>query len=192
PAVAAQRVCQQAQAAAQVEQRRLVAAQRVEYPRVQRIGAQFGQGVVVVVAVAQRPFGQEGAGDAPGGVGIHRPRGAVVHGADSNPRATGRASCAQAAYIAADGCRPSSASIAGSAPCARLCAVTSTKATPRPSQASRARALNASSSRATCVRSRPDWRANGVTPQSGIDSTRTRSARPPANPIARSSSSPNC
>src|SRR5690606_646955 len=190
--VAAQRVRQQAEPAAQVDQRRGVPAQQVEHARVQRVGAQLRQRVVVVVAVAERALGQEGAGDAPGGFRLHGPRDGPVHGRDSSPRATGSASCAQAVYIAAEGCRPSSASIAGLAPWARLCAVTSTKATPRPSQVSRATALKASSSRATWSRSRPDWRANGVTPQSGIDSTSTRSARPPANPIARSSRPANC
>ena len=43
-------------------------------------------------------------------------------------------------YIAADGCSPSSASIAGSAPRARVTAVMSTKATPRCAQTSRAAA----------------------------------------------------
>ena len=61
----------------------------------------------------------------------------------------------------------------------------------RAAQAPRAAALQASSSSAMRMRSRPDWIANGVTPQSGIDSTSTRSARPLAKPVARASRASN-
>jgi len=71
-------------------------------------------------------------------------------------------------------------------------AVRSTKATPCASHTALAAALKASSSRAIKALSRPDDLPKRVAPQSGIDSTSTRSARPCAKPTARSSSVANC
>ena len=68
--IGAQGVGEQAQPAAQVQQRRLAAAQRRQRARIQRIGAQLGLRVVVVVAIAVPALGQEGAGDARGVVAI--------------------------------------------------------------------------------------------------------------------------
>ena len=59
----------------------------------------------------------------------------------SSPFATGNASRVHSAYINADGCSPSSASIAGSAPRVRDTSAMSTKATPCAAQASRAAPL---------------------------------------------------
>ena len=60
---------------------------------------------------------------------------------DSMRRTAGSANRAHSAYIAAEGCRPSSASIAGSAPRARLTGAISMKATPRSAQIFAAAAL---------------------------------------------------
>src|SRR5690606_14409643 len=194
--VQAQRVQQQAQAAAEVEHRRGGAAQGLEHAGIQRVGAQLGERVVVVVAVAVEALRQEGARDGAGLRGRERgvggPEGhGVVLGGWSRRRATGRARRVHSAYMETEGCRPSSASMPGSAPRARLAGVMSTKATPRAAQAWRAAALQASSSRAMAATSRPEAAPNGVTPQSGMESTSTRSARPPAKPIARPSRAAN-
>ena len=106
----------------------------------------------------------------------------------SNVRATGSAACVHNVYIAADGCKPSAASISAFAPCSRDTGVMSTNATPSFSHILRAAALNASISLPMVAASRWSLAAKGVTPQSGIDSTSTRPARPFACRIARCSS----
>ncbi|MNM73713.1 hypothetical protein D3C81_854530 [compost metagenome] len=132
-AIAAQRMRQQAEPAAHVEQRRAAATQGLQHARVERIAAQFEQGVEVVTTVAPGPLRGEGAGDGTRIIGRHgRMLGAAVHssaGACSSCTATGSACSTQRRYISAEGCRPSSTSIAGLAPSSRLVAVISTKAT---------------------------------------------------------------
>ena len=67
----------------------------------------------------------------------------------------------------------------------------SNQATPAASASSRLTALNASISAAIRALSRPVRVANGVTPQSGIETTNTRDGSPPASATARSSSPSN-
>ncbi len=99
-------------------------------------------------------------------------------------RASGRASLAHRSYIAPDGWSPSPASNAESLPAMRDSGVTSTYLAPARAASSWFAALNApiSSDMRDC--SRPS--ANGVTLQSGMESTMTRRLSPPANPTARS------
>ena len=116
-AVQAQRVRQQAQAAAEVEHRRVAAAQRLSTPGYSGSLPSLARRVVVVVAIAERLPRQEGAGDAAWrwrgrtaacGQAVHRRASpAAWRARPAMPAASIRA------YIAAEGCRPSSASIAG-------------------------------------------------------------------------------
>src|SRR5690606_13108546 len=162
-------VRQQAQAAAQVQQRHGGALQGGAHTWVQRNAAQLGTRVEVVVAVAQDGAGQERGGDAPRAAGIQRCaciHGPCVHRASASHTA-GRSSAAHSAYIAAEGCRPSAASIAASPPRARLTGAMSTQCAPARSAWAWHTALKASICAATCAGSRPSAWANGVTPQSG-------------------------
>jgi hypothetical protein len=97
----AQRMREQADAAAQVEQRRVAAAQRIDHARIQRIAAQLGARVVVVGAVAVPAVRQEMAGDAQRSVAVERPAGdgdrRRRHRGASNRRATGSARRVQSA-----------------------------------------------------------------------------------------------
>src|SRR5690606_34408008 len=192
-ALVLQGVGQQADAAAQVQQRAGGVAQGRAHARVQRVPAQLRPGVVVGVAVAQQGAGQEAAGDTRSGVPRQRSRlgsGHRVHGVllpCRMARAAGNASRAHRVYRAAEGCRPSSASMPGSAPRARLTGPMSTQCAPARAASSRQMALKASIWVATRARSRPWAKANGVTPQSGIASTSTRAGSPPAKPAARRS-----
>lgn len=77
-----------------------------------------------------------------------------------------------------DGCKPSPASSSGRCVASRVSGVMSMKATPASAHNVRAAALWASISRATVAASRPIPAANGVTPQSGIDSMTTRRGSP--------------
>src|SRR5690606_25691092 len=139
-AVGPQRMRQQSQPATEVQQRRGRATQCVADAGVQRVAAELGAAVVVVPAVAQRMAGSERGGDRACRRGAHR-SGGGRHGVASIARATGNACCAHNSYIAADGCRPSSTTIAASPPCARLLPVMSTKATPCSAHSAAAMAL---------------------------------------------------
>src|SRR5690606_12038634 len=141
------------------------------------------------VAVAVEALRQEGARDGAGLRGRERgvggPEGhGVVLGGWSRRRATGRARRVHSAYMETEGCRPSSASMPGSAPRARLAGVMSTQATPRAVQAWRAAALQASSSRAMAATARPEAAPSGVVPQPGLERAGTRAARQAASPVA--------
>src|SRR5690606_5249513 len=192
-ALVVQGMGQQADAAAQVQQRPGGVAQRFAHARLQRVAAQLRPRVVVVVPVAQQGAGQERTGDAFGGVPRQRSRLGSGHRLQrgllpcSAARAAGSASADHRAYMLADGCRPSSASIAVSPPRSRLTGPMSTQCAPARAVSSRQMALKASIWLATRSRSRPWAKANGVTPQSGMASTSTRAASPPANPAARRS-----
>src|SRR5512146_240293 len=100
--------------------------------------------------------------------------------------ATGRITRAHSAYMAPEGCRPSDARRSGSEAARREIGVRSTNVAPASAVSSRTAELNRSISAAIRVRSRS--RANGVTPQSGMERTITRDARPSAKRNARSSS----
>src|SRR5690606_36122163 len=136
-----QRVGQQPKPAAQVEQRRGGAAQCIAHTRVQRIAAKLAAAVVVVPTVAEQAVGQERGGDRVDALACQRARGRFHQCSPSSRSATGNASRIHSSYIAAEGCRPSSTSIAFSAPRLRLIPVMSTKATPRRSLNSSAMAL---------------------------------------------------
>src|SRR3546814_11814099 len=94
---------------------------------IERIGRQLAADVVVVPAVEHLVRRQERAGDR--GRLLARQR-LAAHDV-SIPRATGSARCVHREYIAAEGCRPSSATMPASPPPPRLAAVLSTKPTPR-------------------------------------------------------------
>ena len=126
-AVVAQGMREQAESAAEVEYRRAAAAQGLQHARIQRVAGELAAHVVVVPAV-ERIARQVGACDVQRLFAWQRWR-VAVHGA-SNPRAIGNAMRTHSAYIAAEGCRPSSASISISAPRSRLIGVMSTKAMP--------------------------------------------------------------
>ena len=195
----AQHVGEQAQPAAQV-QHGLPVARQVQHAVIQRVAAQLAAGVAVVAAAGPGVCGRNASAIARarrsrcGGQGLAVPWRAI-HRVSPFRRAGGRRPAARArstARIRAEGCRPSSAIIAGSPPWSRLMSVMSTKATPCWVQITSAAALNSSVSISIAARSRPLPIPNGVAPQSGKDSTSTRPGRPPAKPIARCSRAWNC
>src|SRR5690606_615855 len=165
----AQGVREQADAAAQVEQWRTGAAQRVDDTGIQRIRAQLGARIEVVHAAAMPAFGRKRRRDALRRLPIEGA--GIAHAIASSLRATGNASSTQRRYIAAEGCSPSSTSIAGSAPCWRATGAMSTNSTSCIAHTPAATALYASRSCAIRATSRPEPAPNGVTPQSGIAST---------------------
>src|SRR3546814_14728337 len=111
-----------------------------------RSGRQLAADVVLVPAVEHLVRRQERAGDR--GRLLARQR-LAAHDV-SIPRATGSASCVHREYIAAEGCRPSSATMPASPPPPRLAAVMSTKATPRSPQVARAETGQASGRERVC------------------------------------------
>src|SRR6185437_4096107 len=115
----------------------------------------------------------------------------MVHAFTNTSRAFGRIASTQRVYCAPEGCNPS-ATRSSREPGAREIVVTSIQCAPTLPVSAHAAALKASISRATHERSRPSSAANGVMPQSGIDTTITCPALPPASSLARCSSSRNC